>query len=344
MKDKPIYGQDAEINRLFNPHPAPIPSSEGTQLAEGMMQERPMSKTELTLKQKISMLIDSIPNIHLMPINPSMFSGILTDDCRKCPNSMITAQDQPNPSACRDCWKTAVENTKVTAQDLLQVVSPTPVEPTCSGQSLADKMGKQVASYTEHGQVIQIDHKPPATAVLNGTTPVTLNVPFPAKVTLASPPPAKGTFAVISNDLQEGVTTTRYSHNQELAEWANSLSCEELDKEVHRIESNRYEEHMEAVHKWNDLNISKEHKEVSYPIKRNLEYVEDYYYGPLWSPATNWEQGGEIIEREKIEVCRLTIRSKGNWAVAGVDGVLVFGDTMLMAAMRHYVRSNQDVG
>jgi hypothetical protein len=55
-----------------------------------------------------------------------------------------------------------------------------------------------------------------------------------------------------------------------------------------------------------------------------------------YTPSTNWEQGGPIIERERIT---LSDTLTGGW-VAGYNGTLnSFGPTPLIAAMRCYVAS-----
>ena len=55
--------------------------------------------------------------------------------------------------------------------------------------------------------------------------------------------------------------------------------------------------------------------------------------GDVYSPSTDWAQGGPIIEREKIT----TSDALEAWA-AGYNGTLsVFGPTLLIAAMRCYV-------
>lgn len=58
-----------------------------------------------------------------------------------------------------------------------------------------------------------------------------------------------------------------------------------------------------------------------------------------WKPATNWAQGGPIIEREAIE---LVPDGKGSWSAAirgGDEDDVAHGPTPLIAAMRCYVAS-----
>lgn len=63
----------------------------------------------------------------------------------------------------------------------------------------------------------------------------------------------------------------------------------------------------------------------------------DVYYCNDYRPATDWSQGGPIIEREKIDV----MPTFGNqWHSTDVSGhVTRFGPTPLIAAMRCYVAS-----
>jgi hypothetical protein len=68
-------------------------------------------------------------------------------------------------------------------------------------------------------------------------------------------------------------------------------------------------------------------------------------YGPGFAPATDWEQGGPIIEREKIAVrfepeCHwLFAPPEATW-LANYNGVGEWhGPTPLIAAMRCYVAS-----
>ena len=59
------------------------------------------------------------------------------------------------------------------------------------------------------------------------------------------------------------------------------------------------------------------------------------------SPSTNWAQGGMIIEREGIEICRLNNGEwRGQWYEQATEKIhREYGDTPLIAAMRCYVAS-----
>jgi hypothetical protein len=68
-----------------------------------------------------------------------------------------------------------------------------------------------------------------------------------------------------------------------------------------------------------------------YGIKVYRPFDEFEYF----EPSTNWEQGGPIIEREKIA---LFLNGNDEWAAT--DGIKnAVGDTPLIAAMRCYVAS-----
>lgn len=66
-----------------------------------------------------------------------------------------------------------------------------------------------------------------------------------------------------------------------------------------------------------------------------LEEAPDYHQ--VWAPSTNWAQGGPIIEREGIDLKRV---SDSCWD-AHTDNVNFYesGQTPLIAAMRCYVAS-----
>ena len=55
----------------------------------------------------------------------------------------------------------------------------------------------------------------------------------------------------------------------------------------------------------------------------------------LYSPSTDWAQGGRIIEREGISVRKIN----GKWFGVMDDGRFEEGSTPLIAAMRCYVAS-----
>jgi len=79
----------------------------------------------------------------------------------------------------------------------------------------------------------------------------------------------------------------------------------------------------------------------------NLEHIET----SLWSPSTNWSQGGRLVEREKISVLPPKVYKIGierhdfpvtYWRSMKQVGDQIFhgmGDTPLIAAMRCYVAS-----
>lgn len=62
----------------------------------------------------------------------------------------------------------------------------------------------------------------------------------------------------------------------------------------------------------------------------------------IFAPSSNWAQGGEIIEREKIDLnwdLTLTHRVDGLWFASVGSGDDVTATTPLIAAMRAYVAS-----
>ena len=85
-------------------------------------------------------------------------------------------------------------------------------------------------------------------------------------------------------------------------------------------------------------------------IEQDLERTGNEAYVVEWNgerklfcPSTSWDQGGKILDREKICVMWLDYENKKNpdekWS-AGLDGELLFsGATALEAAMRCYVAS-----
>lgn len=71
--------------------------------------------------------------------------------------------------------------------------------------------------------------------------------------------------------------------------------------------------------------------------------VEDSYRGRVshWKPSVNWEQGGPIIERERIVVQHMGFASRKDWQASN-DRFLESafdGKTYLIAAMRCFVAS-----
>ena len=88
----------------------------------------------------------------------------------------------------------------------------------------------------------------------------------------------------------------------------------------------------------------------------NMPLYLDEAVHPMWQPSTNWAQGGEIIEREQMDVLhypdqwvaqlwanrnwRQTIPSApGHEKVRPLNSAFGAGPTMLIAAMRCYVAS-----
>lgn len=64
------------------------------------------------------------------------------------------------------------------------------------------------------------------------------------------------------------------------------------------------------------------------------QFTNDY---DLYSPSTDWAQGGPIIEREITELYEHD--ALGGWAAKSKAGDLRYGPTTLIAAMRCYVTS-----
>ena len=66
--------------------------------------------------------------------------------------------------------------------------------------------------------------------------------------------------------------------------------------------------------------------------------VADVFYFDVWTPSTDWAQGGPIIERGGIMIERWA--STGHWQAANALVTKVFtAETPLVAAMRCYVAS-----
>jgi hypothetical protein len=57
------------------------------------------------------------------------------------------------------------------------------------------------------------------------------------------------------------------------------------------------------------------------------------------NPSTNWQQGGEIIERERISVWARSRNYAAESFNEGQEGLVMEGQTPLIAAMRCYVAS-----
>ena len=73
-----------------------------------------------------------------------------------------------------------------------------------------------------------------------------------------------------------------------------------------------------------------------------------YPLDDVFSPSTNWAQGGPIIEREHLQPAYQEAgRGKGGWACnkwvtakgGGPTAIRLYGPTLLIAAMRCYVAS-----
>lgn len=58
--------------------------------------------------------------------------------------------------------------------------------------------------------------------------------------------------------------------------------------------------------------------------------------GGFFAPSSRWDQGGPIIERESLELLGIT---KERWQATNLDDDCEYGPTLLIAAMRAYVRS-----
>jgi len=60
-----------------------------------------------------------------------------------------------------------------------------------------------------------------------------------------------------------------------------------------------------------------------------------------WKPSERWEQGGPIIERERIEIGPIHLRPNvgTRWWAFKSPGVRIEADTPLVAAMRAFVAS-----
>ena len=82
---------------------------------------------------------------------------------------------------------------------------------------------------------------------------------------------------------------------------------------------------------------------VAKTVGRSVEIVDgqcQHVYGmrSVFSPSTNWSQGGPIIDREEIElVHRNGMDGRTLWAIK--ENIIMRGETKLIAAMRCYVAS-----
>jgi hypothetical protein len=91
-----------------------------------------------------------------------------------------------------------------------------------------------------------------------------------------------------------------------------------------------------AVAKCEDLNIDI-HAGMSLTIRGD---------GDWWGPSTDWEQGGEIIERERLQISQGYAHDEHKWSAVRYDHMFdhdldcfMGGETPLIAAMRCYVAS-----
>ena len=66
-----------------------------------------------------------------------------------------------------------------------------------------------------------------------------------------------------------------------------------------------------------------------------LNPCPDVYYRAEYDPSTNWEHGGPIIERERINLWN----EGHDWEASLYGKHIVWGETPLIAAMRCYVAS-----
>ena len=66
-----------------------------------------------------------------------------------------------------------------------------------------------------------------------------------------------------------------------------------------------------------------------------LNPCPDVYYRAEYDPSTNWEHGGPIIERERINLWN----EGHDWEASLYGKHIVWGETALIAAMRCYVAS-----
>lgn len=81
---------------------------------------------------------------------------------------------------------------------------------------------------------------------------------------------------------------------------------------------------------------------IAYPEWKEQGYLEVFPYdlhfddGEVYSPSTDWTQGGPIIEREGINLSSV---AGITWCADGPVSVGFYGPTPLIAAMRCYVAS-----
>ena len=76
-------------------------------------------------------------------------------------------------------------------------------------------------------------------------------------------------------------------------------------------------------------------------MTKNYGEFNHRHGAPWWNPSTDWSQGGPIIGREWMEICRLNNGEwRGQWYEQATEKIhREYGDTPLIAAMRCYVAS-----
>ncbi len=62
------------------------------------------------MKKRIIQLLDAIPDLSELTMNPSIFSDdIDKHDCDNCESSILNAGDTYDEDVCRSCWIIAIE-------------------------------------------------------------------------------------------------------------------------------------------------------------------------------------------------------------------------------------------
>lgn len=95
-----------------------------------------------------------------------------------------------------------------------------------------------------------------------------------------------------------------------------------------------------AVAKCEGFELNFESDEKDFWINRTKDWQQYYppfgYLKEVFCPSSDWSQGGEIIERERI-----SIQDCGGdqWVADDAINQLMYGHTPLIAAMRCYVAS-----
>jgi hypothetical protein len=107
----------------------------------------------------------------------------------------------------------------------------------------------------------------------------------------------------------------------------SELTGTALDWAVAQCEEHKWAKYNHAL--YNDLPLP----------PRPSEYLQDNDFDCGFTPSTDWEQGGEIIEREHIGT---NFRCRGEWEAwddKTIPAPRLRGPTPLIAAMRCYVQS-----